>query len=394
MVAALIRLTGDWDLAEEAVQDAVERALTRWPTDGLPSSPAAWLTTVAKNRALDVLRRRQSERAKLEEAAILAGLGPADGSPGDPMSDDPLRLIFTCCHPALALENRVALTLKTVAGLSTAEIARAFLVSESTLSQRLLRTKHKIANAGIPFRVPPAELLAERTAGVLAVLYLIFNEGYSRREDHVAVEARRITGLLVDLMPSEDEARGLYALMTLHLARRSTRFDGDGHLIPMEEQDRSCWDRELIDEGRQHLHRAAQSGAPPGTYRLQAEIAFRHAAAASAGSTPWTEIAALYDALLVVQPSPVIALNRAIAIGFRDSYEAGLAELDRLDSTALSALPAAAGCPRRLPPPSGPHRRGASGLQRGARADLREPARTSPLAATDQRAAARRLLSV
>jgi RNA polymerase sigma-70 factor (ECF subfamily) len=344
MVATLIRLTGDWDLAEEAVQDAVERALRRWPEEGLPRSPAAWLTTVAKNRALDVLRRRRTERAKLEEAALEAELGVAGGSPRDPMSDDLLRLLFTCCHPALALDSRVALTLKTVAGLSTAEIARAFLVSESTLSQRLLRTKRKIANAGIPFRVPPDELLAERTGGVLAVLYLIFNEGYSRREDHVAVEARRITSLLVELMPHEDEALGLLALMTFHLARRSTRFDTDGHLVPMEEQDRSRWDRSLVDEGRGHLGRAARSGAAPGTYRLQAEIALCHAAALDAGSTPWAEIVALYDALLAVQPSPVIALNRAIAVGFRDGYEAGLAELDRLDTTALSAyhpLPAA-----------------------------------------------------
>jgi len=344
MVATLIRLTGDWDLAEEVVQDAVERALTRWPSDGLPKSPAAWLTTVARNRALDVLRRRRTERAKLEEAAIMAELGTAGSPPRDPMSDDVLRLIFTCCHPALALDSRVALTLKTVAGLSTAEIARAFLVSEPTLSQRLLRTKRKITNAGIPFRVPPDELLAERTEGVLAVLYLTFNEGYGRREGHVAAEARRITSLLVDLMPHEDEALGLLALMTLHLARRSTRFDTDGHLVPMEEQDRSRWDRALIDEGRGYLRRAAQSGAAPGTYRLQAEIALRHATAANAAATPWTEIVALYDALLVVQPSPVIALNRAIAVGFRDGYEAGLAELDRLDSRALPGyhpLPAA-----------------------------------------------------
>jgi RNA polymerase sigma-70 factor, ECF subfamily len=343
MVATLIRLTGDWDLAEEAVQDAVERALARWPAAGLPRSPAAWLTTVARNRALDVVRRRRTERAKVEEAALMAEWGAVD-SPRDPMSDDVLRLLFTCCHPALAIENRVALTLKVAAGLSTAEIGRAFLVSEATLSQRLLRTKRKIANAGIPFRLPPDDLLAERTAGVRAVLYLAFNEGHGRREHHVATEARRVTGLLVDLMPHDDEALGLLALMTLHLARRATRFDAGGHLVPMEDQDRSRWDRGGIDEGRRLLLRAAHLGREPGAYRLQAEIALRHAAAVDAAATPWAEVVALYDALLDLQPSPVVELNRAIAVGFRDGFEAGLAELDRLDAAALAGyhpLPAA-----------------------------------------------------
>jgi RNA polymerase sigma-70 factor (ECF subfamily) len=341
LVATLIRLTGDWDLAEDCVQDSVERALARWPRDGVPRSPGAWLTTVARRRALDVLRRRRTERAKAQEAAIMDAPLP---DRLDPLSDDLLRLIFTCCHPALPLESRVALTLKTAAGLSTAEIAQAFLVSEATLSQRLLRTKRKIARAGIPYRVPPDELLAERTGGLLAVLYLIFNEGYGRSDGRLSAEAIRLTRLLVDLMPSEDEARGLLALMLLQEARRSTRFDAAGELVPMEEQDRSRWDRAVIAEGRRQLHRAGASGRPLGAYRLQAEIAACHATAPDAGSTPWGRIVRLFDALLLVRPSPVIALNRAIAVGFRDGYDAGLGELaviDGLDGYPL--LPAARG---------------------------------------------------
>jgi RNA polymerase sigma-70 factor (ECF subfamily) len=344
MVASLIRLTGDWDLAEDCVQDAVERALVHWPHEGMPRSPAAWLTTAARNRALDVLRRRQTERAKLQQRAIIDEMDPNGTRQTDPSSDDRLRLIFTCCHPALALDGQVALTLKTVAGLRTAEIARAFLVSEPTMSQRLLRTKRKISNAQIPYRVPPDELLAERTSGVLAVLYLIFNEGHGQHEDHLAVEALRLARLLVDLMPGEDEARGLLALVTFQMSRRSTRFDAHGDLVPMEEQDRSRWDAALIEEGHWQLRRAASSGRPPGPYRLQAQIAACHATAAAAEATAWGTIVTLYDALLAAQPSPVIALNRAIAVGFRDGYEAGLAALDALDAKALAGyylLPAA-----------------------------------------------------
>jgi RNA polymerase sigma-70 factor (ECF subfamily) len=253
-------------------------------------------------------------------------------------------LIFTCCHPALSLDGQVALTLRTVAGLSTAEIARAFLVSEPTMSQRLLRTKRKISNAGIPYRIPPDELLAERTAGVLAVVYLIFNEGYGQQEDYLATEALRLTRLLADLMPAEDEARGLLALVAFQMSRRSTRFDARGDLVPMEEQDRSHWDAVLIEEGNWHLRRAASSGRSPGPYRLQAHIAACHSTAAVAEATAWGTIVTLYDALLAAHPSPVIALNRAIAIGFRDGYEAGLAALDALDAKALAGyylLPAA-----------------------------------------------------
>ncbi|HEX8863529.1 MAG TPA: sigma-70 family RNA polymerase sigma factor [Actinomycetes bacterium] len=340
MVASLIRLTGDWDLAEDCVQDAVERALVRWPREGMPRSPAAWLTTAARNRALDLLRRRQTERAKLQERAIMDELGPDNSRE----ADDRLRLIFTCCHPALPLDGQVALTLKTVAGLGTAEIARAFLVSEPTMSQRLLRTRRKIANAGIPYRVPPDGLLAGRTSGVLAVLYLIFNAGYGQRDDHLAAEALRLARLLVELLPGEDEARGLLALVAFQMSRRSTRFDAHGDLVPMEEQDRGRWDAALIEEGRWQLRRAASSGRPPGPYRLQARIAACHATAVAAEATAWGTIAGLYDALLCAQPSPVIALNRAIAVGFRDGYQAGLDALGALDAGALAGyylLPAA-----------------------------------------------------
>ncbi len=332
MVARLIRVTGDWDLAEDCVQDAVERALKRWPREGVPRAPAAWLTTVARNRAIDVLRRRQTERAKLQETAILVDLDRDEGhDEGDPMSDDVLRLLFTCCHPALAIEGRVALTLRTVAGLSTAEIARAFLVAEPTLSQRLLRAKQKIAHAGIPYRVPDDDQLPERTSGVLAVLYLVLNEGYGRRDDRLARESLRLCRLVVRLMPDDDEARGLLALATFQLARRTTRFDADGDLVPMEEQDRSSWDTVLIEEGRWHLRRARTGRRPPGPYRLQAEIAACHASAPDAEATPWARIVTLYDGLLAAQPSPVVALNRAVAVGFRDGYEAAIAELEALE---------------------------------------------------------------
>jgi len=330
VVATLIRVTGDWDLAEDCVQDAVEKALARWPVAGGPRNPAAWLTTVARNRALDVLRRRQTERTKLAEVAIMDELERDGAAPVETIADDRLRLIFTCCHPALPVESRVALTLKTIAGLSTSEIARAFLTSEPTLSQRLLRAKRKISKAGIPYRVPPDHLLAERTSGVLAVIYLIFNAGFGAPDGHLAAEALRLARLLVDLLPDEDEARGLLALIALQHARRATRVDDAGDLIQMEEQDRSAWDRSLIDEGLWHLRRAASTERPTGTYRLQAEIARCHATAPDAGSTDWAAIVNHYDALLVVQPSPVIALNRAVAVGFCDGPVAGLMELDSL----------------------------------------------------------------
>jgi RNA polymerase sigma-70 factor (ECF subfamily) len=329
ITATLIRATGDWDLAEDCVQDAVERALARWPVDGLPDNPAGWLTTTARNRALDVLRRRRTERAKLQEVAVMAGLDRSADQAEQPVDDDRLRLLFTCCHPALALESRVALTLRMAGGLSTRAIAQAFLISESTASQRLLRAKRKIGNAGIAFRVPAENRLAERTGGVLAVLYLIFNEGYGAPDVALAGEALRLTRLLVELLPDHDEARGLLALMLFQHARRATRFDADGDLVPMEEQDRRSWDAAAIDEGRWQLRRAASSALPAGPFRLQAAIAGCHASASSADTTDWATIVAHYDALHGVHPSPVIALNRAIAIGMRDGLEAGLAVLER-----------------------------------------------------------------
>jgi RNA polymerase sigma-70 factor, ECF subfamily len=309
ITATLIRWTGDWDLAEDCVQDAIERALARWPRDGLPDNPAGWLTTAARNRALDVLRRRRTEGVKLGEAAAMSELDAAGTAADQPVDDDRLRLLFTCCHPALSIESRVALTLRTIAGLSTRAIAQAFLISEATASQRLLRAKRKISNAAIPFRVPSEQQLAERTSGVLAVVYLIFNEGYRDPDSALAAEALRLARLLVELMPAEDEARGLLALICFSHARRATRFDGSGRLVAMEEQDRARWDRSAIDEGRWQLRRAAGERRPPGPYRLQAAIAGCHAEAPTADRTDWAKIVALYDALLDAQPSPVIALT-------------------------------------------------------------------------------------
>ncbi len=341
-MASLIRVTGDWDLAEDCLQDAVERALARWPTDGIPDNPAAWLTTTAYRRALDVLRRRRIETDKLREVTALAAidrsadLGPDVDPYGGVFGDDRLRLLFTCCHPALPLAGRVALTLKTVAGLSTRQIAGAFLVSEATMGQRLLRTRTKIANAGIRFRVPPPHRLAERIAGVLAVVYLVFNEGYAVSEsegtgDDLAAEAIRLAELLAKLLPEDDEVHGLRALLLLQHARRATRLDADGELVPMEEQDRSGWDRQLLASGLSSLATAAVSGRPPGPYRLQAEIAAAHATAPEAAATDWARVVAGYDALLLIQPSPVVALNRAVAYGFRDGPRAGLEALATIE---------------------------------------------------------------
>lgn len=335
-------MTGDWDLAEDCVQDAVERALARWPHDGVPDNPAAWLTTTAYRRALDVLRRRKTEADKLREVAAMADreqpwavAGPDVDPYGAAYGDDRVRLLFGCCHPALPLAGRVALTLKTVGGLSTREVARAFLVSEATMGQRLLRTKNKIAHAGIGFRVPAPHRLAERTAGVLAVVYLAFNEGYGATEgegsrDELAAEAVRLAGLVARLLPDDDEATGLQALLLLQHARRATRIDAAGDLVPMEDQDRGGWDRAMIADGLASLDAARASGRPPRPHRLQAEIAAVRATAADAAATDWGRIVALYDALLAAQPSPVIALNRAVALGFRDGPGPGLRALDEV----------------------------------------------------------------
>jgi RNA polymerase sigma-70 factor (ECF subfamily) len=339
VVAALIRRTGDWDLAEECAQDAFERALERWPRDGVPDRPGAWLTTTARNRALDRLRRAAVEDVKLREAARLEPGTPAAPQPDelpadDGLPDDRLRLIFTCCHPALPLPAQVALTLRTLTGLTTAEIARAFLVPEGTMAQRLTRAKNKIRNAGIPFRVPPPDLLAERTQAVLAVLYLLFNAGYAPGAEgpdqrRITGEAIRLARLLAGLLPDEPEAGGLLALMLLHDARAAARTDAAGGLVPLEEQDRSRWDRRMIAEGTSVLDAALALGRP-GPYQVQAAIAACHAEARAARDTDWAQIAALYGELARRAPGPVVELNRAVAVAMAEGPAAGLVLADAI----------------------------------------------------------------
>ncbi len=344
VVASVLRIVRDIDTAEDVVQEAFAQALGHWPANGIPDRPGAWLLTTARRRALDRLRRTRRMDARADALAYEAGLGARDERPevADPESipDDRLRLIFTCCHPELPSDSRVALTLRLVGGLSTVEIARAFLLPEPTIAQRLVRAKRTIRDRELPYEVPEGAELAARLPAVLAVVYLIFNEGYSAHtgdslvRDELCAEAIRLGGMLVELMPDEPEVLGLLSLMELQASRASARVDGDGNLVLLADQDRARWDRHRIARGLTWLERAGFVERA-GPYQLQAAIAACHARAASWGATDWPRIVSLYAALAAVVPSPVVELNRAAAIGMAEGPAAGLAALDRMDATAL-----------------------------------------------------------
>ena len=333
-VASLIRFFGDIDVAEEAVQEAFVVALERWSRDGLPPSPAGWIITTARNRGLDRVRRESSRDDRQRESVRMHRTDePKDVGPVD---DDRLRLIFTCCHPALAPGAQVALTLRLIAGLRTDEIARAFLVPEATMAQRLVRAKKKIKTNNIPYRIPGDAELTDRLRPVLAVVYLVYNEGYVATagadlvREELCAEAIRLARLLAELMPDEPEVHGLLALLLLVESRRRARTDGDGRLVRLPDQDRSLWDRELVAEG-QAIVRSCLRRNLPGPYQIQAAINAVHSDAPTAAGTDWSQIVALYDQLLALQPSPIVALNRAVAIAERDGAAVGLAAVDELD---------------------------------------------------------------
>ena len=341
ILASLIRAVGDFDLAEDALQEAFAAALAQWPAQGPPQHPVAWLLTTARHKAIDQQRRQvRADRKRDDIAALMTQ--EAD----TPVPLDTLRLIFTCCHPALAPEAQMALTLRTICGLETAEIARAFLVPAPTLAQRLVRAKAKIKAARIPYDVPGDDGLAERLDTVMAVVYLVFNEGYSASfgadlvRAELCADAIRLGRMLVELLPAEREPKGLLALMLLHDARRATRTDAEGALVLLAEQDRSRWDGAQIAEGVALVEQALR-GRPLGAYAVQAAIAALHAQARSAGETDWPQIAALYGVLAGIHPSPVVTLNRAVAVAMADGLEHGLALLDTIHLPGYHLLPAA-----------------------------------------------------
>jgi RNA polymerase sigma-70 factor (ECF subfamily) len=336
ILATLIRLLGDFDVAEEALQEALAAALEQWPAAGTPANPVAWLVSIGRHKAIDRLRRRARLAQKQEEIARHLELSAAEDDA--PVPEDRLRLIFTCCHPALATEAQVALTLRTLGGLTTEEIAHAFLVPAPTMAQRLVRAKAKIRDARIPYQVPPDDALAERLEAVMVVVYLVFNEGYAASfgarlvRHELCEEAIRLGRMLVELLLPHAEPKGLLALMLLHDSRRGTRLDGSGDIVLLEDQDRTRWDRAQIDEGAALVEAALRvGGRPPGPYALQAAIAAVHAQAPTAAATDWRQIAALYGMLARVHPTPVVELNRAVAVAMSSGIERGLALVDALD---------------------------------------------------------------
>jgi len=338
VVAALARRFGDLDIAEDAATEAFATAVERWPVDGTPPNPGAWLTTTASRKAIDRIRRENDRGAKQTEAQMLTDHDPP--APIGAIDDDRLRLIFTCCHPALSAEARVALTLRMVAGLTVPEIARAFLVSEVALGQRITRAKAKIKTARIPYRVPSADDLPARVAGVLAVLFLLFNEGYLATgpdtdpvRAELTGEAIRLTRLLRSLMPADGEVTGLLALMLLIEARRAARLSASGELVTLAEQDRGAWDRRLVAEGHALVRERLATGEPPGRYQVLAAINAVHTSARDIRDTDWSQVVALYDQLVRIDASPVVALNRAVAVAELDGPGVALAAVDRLDDS-------------------------------------------------------------